>query len=139
MGQRSTEKVSAGKRAAKYIACEVCQERILALFPENGDMESTSNFLESDGLTESLGDSKTLCGMKVLAQHFTKHSINIDLHEDGTASLNKTSDKWPFYEEINQSDYVFHWLSFALQHACTETFRKDGDSILNALRKLYKK
>merc|ERR1719506_2560123 len=58
---------------------------------------------------------------------------------DGTARLEKAAEgSHPFYEEINTSDLVFHWKSLAVQEACTEVFRRDGDAVAAAVEKGYK-
>mmetsp|Transcript_95534 Transcript_95534/g.308124 ORF Transcript_95534/g.308124 Transcript_95534/m.308124 type:complete len:232 (-) Transcript_95534:155-850(-) len=136
MGQRTSDRLSAGKRAAKYIACGVCEERVLSLFPGEGDADMIARFLEGESLTESLGDAKGLCGMRDLAKLFKGRRIEVETKPDGSALLSSSSTI-PFYEEINTSDLVFHWKSFALQHACTELFRKDGDEVAQGVVKAY--
>merc|ERR1712232_934941 len=130
MGQRTSDRVSAGKRAAKYIACSVCEERVLALFPTGSDdVEAIGQVVEQD-LPDQLGDAKKLCEMRGLAKLFRSHRLEIRTNPDGTASVEVTKNRGvPFYEEINTSELAFHWKSFALQHACTETFRRDGDAV----------
>lgn len=135
MGQRTSERVSAGKRAAKYIACTVCEERVAALFPANADADQIGHVVEAE-LGEHLGDAKTLCAMKGLARIFRGRRLEVSPKPDGSAELKETK-KHPLYEEINTSELAFHWKSLAVQHACMETFRKDGDAVAGAFEKAY--
>lgn len=59
--------VEAGKEAARWIACEVCEERLLSLFPSSGDADSIDHFIEGETLVDSLGDAKSLCSMRPCA------------------------------------------------------------------------
>jgi len=136
MAQRTTDRVAAGKRAAKYIACDVCSERVLALFPPKAHDEDMERIFEAGSPSEWLGDVKELCAMKGLAQLFKQRRLVVDARPDGTAKLEK-SDSTPFYEEINTSDLVFHWKSFAIREACTEVFRRDGEAVAVGLEKAY--
>jgi len=142
MGQRTSERVAAGKRAAKYIACEVCEERVLDLLPWRPaiDVEGIDRLLESGTFAESLGEVKQLCGMKHLAQLLTHRRMEITTKPDGSAELKQLPEgKQPFYEEINTSELVFHWQSLAVQHSCTEVFRKDGDIIAQDFEEAYRR
>eukprot|EP00746_Dinoflagellata_sp_MGD_P162555 gnl/MRDRNA2_/MRDRNA2_90168_c0_seq1.p1 gnl/MRDRNA2_/MRDRNA2_90168_c0~~gnl/MRDRNA2_/MRDRNA2_90168_c0_seq1.p1 ORF type:complete len:243 (-),score=45.24 gnl/MRDRNA2_/MRDRNA2_90168_c0_seq1:41-688(-) len=138
LGQRTSEKVSAGKRAAKWIACDVCKVRVAALFKEEIDEEQVGDVLENS-LGEWLGDAKKLCDMKGLAQLFRGQKAEIVTHDDGSAEMKfkGQGEKAPFYEEINTSDLVFHWKSLALQHACMEVFRKSGDLVHEGIKAEY--
>eukprot|EP00928_Gymnodinium_smaydae_P088648 TRINITY_DN72712_c0_g1_i1.p1 TRINITY_DN72712_c0_g1~~TRINITY_DN72712_c0_g1_i1.p1 ORF type:complete len:245 (-),score=50.66 TRINITY_DN72712_c0_g1_i1:40-732(-) len=136
MGQRTPERVSAGKRAAKYIACDMCEERIVGLFAKASDAESVTRVLEDD-FGEALGDAKKLCGMRDVAKLLKARRLEVVTKPDGTAAL-RTSENVPFYEEINTSDLVFHWKSLAVQHACMEVFRRDGDAVAEAFAQAYR-
>lgn len=140
MGQRTSERVSAGKRAAKYIACDVCEELTFSVMPafhETAAIEKLDTFMEEE-VSGILGDVKPLCNMKDLAVIFKRRKLEIQTHPDGSAKMDKSKDgKSPDYDEINTSELAFHWKSFALQHACMEVFRKDGDAIAAALRTEY--
>lgn len=140
MGQRTTERLRAGKRAAKYIACGVCEERVLSLFPTSADADSISRIIDGDTLKEFLGDAKQLCGMRDLARLFRSRRLEVDPKPDGSAELAQVPHNSiaPFYEEINTSELAFHWKSFAVQHACSETFRRDGDTIANGVVQSYR-
>lgn len=140
MGQRTPERVSAGKRAAKYIACNVCEERVLALIPPGGDLDMISPVVENN-LGDWIGDTKGLCEMRGLANLFRNRRLEVKTKPDGSAVLAtvQSSSKIPFYEEINTSELAFHWKSFAVQHACAETFRRDGDAITRGFEKAYAK
>ncbi|CAK0868690.1 unnamed protein product [Prorocentrum cordatum] len=135
MGQRTSERVSAGKRAAKYIACTVCEERVAALFPSDADADQIGRVVEAE-IGDHLGDAKTLCAMKPLARLFRGRRLEVSPKPDGSAELRATK-KHPLYEEINTSELAFHWKSLAVQHACMETFRKDGDAVAAAFGKAY--
>jgi len=140
MAQRTTDRVAAGKRAAKYIACDVCSERVLALFAAKADDDEIDRIFEAGSLGDWLGDVKGLCGMKGLAEIFRRRRLEVSPKPDGTCKLEKlSSGSAPFYEEINTSDLVFHWKSLAVQEACTEVFRRDGDAVAAAVEEGYKK
>lgn len=149
VGQRTSEAVGAGKRAAKHIACGVCTARLTDLVVKitsgGGDRlpdeDSISEVLASDTLSDALGDTKSVCEMKVLASLFRSLRVEVETKADGTAALsNKGADApLPFYEEINKSELLFHWKSFAVQHACTETFRRDGDEIARGVEAAFRK
>lgn len=139
LGQRTSEKVAAAKKAAKWIACSVCRTRVNALFAPNADEEQVHDVLQ-DNLGEWLGDAKKLCAMKPVAQLFREARVEIITNnEDGSAMTKRSEDgkKVPFYEEINTSELVFHWKSMALQHACMEVFRKSGDEVAQTLKAEY--
>lgn len=140
MGQRTSERVSAGKRAAKYIACRVCEERVYSLFPPGvSEVELVGQSMDED-VPEKLGDVKALCDMKSLAKLFRSRRLEVVPNPDGSAAFeNRGAGKAPFYEEINTSELAFCWRSFAVQHACMETFRRDGDVVLKGLEKAYRK
>merc|ERR1719468_593559 len=134
MGQRTSERLSAGKRAAKYLACRVCEERVFTLFPASEDQEAIDQFVD-ESLSEAVGDVKSLCKMRNLAEIFKARRLEIETRDDGSAKFVKTEEgKHPLYDEINESELAFHWKSFALQHACSETFRKDGDVIAESIK-----
>mmetsp|Transcript_15710 Transcript_15710/g.23916 ORF Transcript_15710/g.23916 Transcript_15710/m.23916 type:complete len:261 (+) Transcript_15710:1-783(+) len=135
IGQRTSDRVSAGKRAAKYIACEVCEERSLSLFPNTGDVDEIGAFMDVEHFSDKLSDAKTLCGMRSLAKLFKGRKMEVQTFADGTARLSKLDldAPAPFYEEINTSDLAFHWQSYAVQHACTEIFRRDGEELAKAI------
>merc|ERR1712045_848017 len=66
--------------------------------------------------------------------------MGIETSKDGSAKMVTAQEGTsPTYDEINTSELAFHWKSFALQHACTETFRKDGDAIIEDLKKAWLK
>merc|ERR1712066_580595 len=76
--------------------------------------------------------------MKTLAQLFRSRRMEIVPDGDGSAKLRKAeSGTTPFYEEINTSDLVFHWKSFALKEACFDTFRRDGDAVARGVEEAY--
>jgi len=142
MGQRTSERVAAGKRAAKYIHCEVCEEVVLDLLPWRPaiDVEGIDRLLESGKFAEALGEAKKLCGMKHLAQLLTHRRMEITTKPDGSAEMKQLPQgQQPFYEEINTSELVFHWQSLAVQHSCTEVFRKDGDIIAQGFEEAYRR
>lgn len=136
MGQRTTKHVEAGKRAGRHIACDVCSERVMALFPVRAEGEEIGRIFEAGSISEWLGDVKELCAMKPLANLFKQRRLDVSPKPDGTATL-ELVDGVPFYEEINTSDLVFHWKSFAVREACTEVFRRDGDAVAAHLEKAY--
>merc|ERR1712151_787388 len=45
----------------------------------------------------------------------------------------------PSYDEVNidGSESAFDWKAFAIQHACMETFRRDGDAIAKNMRESF--
>lgn len=140
MGPRTSERVAAGKRAARHIACDVCEERVLSHFGAMSDSEQVRDVFETGRLVDGLGDVKALCAMKPLAETYRKQYLEVVVDPSGLAVLKKQSDgKYVFYEEINTSDLVFHWKSFAVKEACTETFRRDSDSISKAVEKAFKR
>lgn len=149
IGQRTSDRVSAGKQAAKYIACGVCEERLMELFvtlvPGPGDRlpdeDSVTQFLDGDGLGDALGDAKSVCEMRDLAKLFRSRRMEVQTNPDGSAVLSKVGvdSPPPFYEEINKSELAFHWKSFAVQHACTETFRRDGDAVAKEVIDAYRR
>merc|ERR1719330_2219542 len=79
--------------------------------------------------------------MRDLAGVFKGRRLEIETNnKDGSAKLVTAQEgKPPTYDEINTSELAFHWKSFALQHACMETFRKDGDLVAADLLKAYEK
>lgn len=138
VGQRTSERISAGKRAAQYIACSVCEIRVRALFPDAGDADTYLQVFESGSAEEALSNVKDLCNMRDLADIFRSRLLEVKTQPDGSASLGKSTDEQPpFYEEINTSDLAFHWQSFAVQHACSEAFRRDGDLVSEVLEKSF--
>ncbi|CAJ1375868.1 unnamed protein product [Effrenium voratum] len=128
MGPRSAERVRAGKRAGKFIACTVCEHVLLSQFASPLAVEGIRKVLASEELSEALGDAKGLCAMKRLAQLFRRARLEVAIAPDGTAEM-RTAKGEPFYEEINKSELAFHWKSFAVEHACVEIFRSDGDLV----------
>merc|ERR1740129_1368418 len=82
LGPRSSDRVSAGKRAAKFIACDVCWLRTLALLPGNGDIEEMDTWMREQ-LPEDLGDAKELCEMRTLATMFKRQKTDIKTSADG--------------------------------------------------------
>eukprot|EP00927_Polykrikos_kofoidii_P060721 TRINITY_DN55643_c0_g1_i1.p1 TRINITY_DN55643_c0_g1~~TRINITY_DN55643_c0_g1_i1.p1 ORF type:complete len:221 (+),score=42.85 TRINITY_DN55643_c0_g1_i1:109-771(+) len=139
MGSRTSERVSAGKRAAKYIACEVCEERVFAHFPKKPEEDKVNELFDDGGLADLFGDVKEFCGMRKLAQIFRGERLEVKPKSDGSAVVQRAADgSIPFYEEINTSELAFHWLSLAIQHACTETFRRDADTIVKDLEKAFR-
>lgn len=140
MAQRTSERVAAGKRAARHIACDVCEERVLSHFLATFDPEQVREVFESGRLAEGLGDVKELCAMKELAQTYRKRYLEVVIETSGLARLKKQADgKYIFYEEINTSDLVFHWKSFAVKEACTEAFRRNADAVSRAVEKAFKR
>merc|ERR1712034_45222 len=81
-----------------------------------------------------------LCEMRDLAKLFQSRRLEVKTKLDGSAVLesNDAASAIPFYEEINTSDLAFHWKSFAVQHACGEIFRRDGDAITEGLVDAYR-
>merc|ERR1719456_1095278 len=48
MGQRTSERVRAGRRAARHIACDVCEERVLQFLPtKRPDADVLSRLFEA--------------------------------------------------------------------------------------------
>mmetsp|Transcript_154190 Transcript_154190/g.283888 ORF Transcript_154190/g.283888 Transcript_154190/m.283888 type:complete len:242 (+) Transcript_154190:2-727(+) len=140
MAQRTSDRVAAGKRAARHIACDVCEERVMSHFPASFDPEQVREVFESGRLAEGLGDVKALCAMKQLAETYRKQYREVVIETSGLARLKKQADgKYVFYEEINTSDLVFHWKSFAVKEACTEAFRRDADAVSRAVEKAFKR
>eukprot|EP00747_Dinoflagellata_sp_TGD_P179239 gnl/TRDRNA2_/TRDRNA2_29733_c0_seq1.p1 gnl/TRDRNA2_/TRDRNA2_29733_c0~~gnl/TRDRNA2_/TRDRNA2_29733_c0_seq1.p1 ORF type:complete len:362 (+),score=99.67 gnl/TRDRNA2_/TRDRNA2_29733_c0_seq1:23-1108(+) len=139
MAQRTTERVSAGKRAAKWIPCEVCQERILDFFPQNGDNDGMRRMIDTTHLEESLSsENKQLCEMRTLAKIFRERNLYIQTDPDGSAKLvTYDGEGQPFYEEINTSDLLFHWKSLAIHQACVDIFRRDGEDLAQAVKQAY--
>mmetsp|Transcript_81716 Transcript_81716/g.154319 ORF Transcript_81716/g.154319 Transcript_81716/m.154319 type:complete len:256 (+) Transcript_81716:32-799(+) len=138
IGMKTKETVTAGKKASKWIACEVCTERLLALFPPEGDNDQIEMILEM-GLAQWLSDAKALCDMKNLAQLFSGRRMEIKVFTDGSAGMERIKGDPPFYNETNDNENEWHWKSFALQHACLETFRKNSEKIGKTVSKAYRK
>jgi len=136
MGQRTSERVSAGRRAARHIACDVCEERVLQLLPtKRPDADVIWRLFEAGAFQERLADVKNFCKMRDLADLFRSRRLEVATKADGTAELRKTSGDVPFYEDINTSDFIFHWKSLAVQHACSETFRRDGVAVARRIER----
>ncbi|CAE7302399.1 TTN [Symbiodinium natans] len=134
IGERTTERVSAGKRAGKFIACTVCEHVVQSALPKTSEVDDVRKILASEEFIEHLGDAKVFCGMKRLATLFKRLKLEVATLPDGTAELRATkSQSEPFYEEINKSELAFHWKSFAVEHACLEVFRQDADSLHSAM------
>lgn len=140
IGERTVERISAGKRAGKFIACTVCEHVVQSALPKTSEVDDLRKILASEEFVEHLGDAKTTCGMKRLATLFKRLKLEVAALPDGTAELRATkSHSEPFYEEINKSELAFHWKSFAVEHACLEVFRQDADSVHSAMLKEFDK
>eukprot|EP00440_Ansanella_granifera_P016737 gb/GFBE01018182.1/.p1 GENE.gb/GFBE01018182.1/~~gb/GFBE01018182.1/.p1 ORF type:complete len:234 (+),score=57.40 gb/GFBE01018182.1/:1-702(+) len=138
IGERTTERVAAGKRAGKYIACTVCEHVLMSSFPKPHDPESVRKIMGNEELAEKLSDSKATCGMKRLARLFKGSKLEVVGQPDGTAVMRMPKSKSePFYEEINKSELAFHWKSFAVEHACLEVFRQNTDRMSVSLMKEF--
>ncbi|CAE8598383.1 unnamed protein product, partial [Polarella glacialis] len=134
IGERSVERVTAGKRAGKYIACSVCESVLISQFPRNSDLEHVKKILGAEPLLDLLGDAKETCGMRRLAKLFKASKLEVVGKLDGSAIMRTTASKSePFYEEINKSELAFHWKSFAVEHACREIFRHSAEEISASL------
>eukprot|EP00439_Symbiodinium_sp_Y106_P047503 s2231_g6.t1 len=147
IGERTVERISAGKRAGKFIACSVCEHVVQSALPKTSEVDDLRKILASEDsrqfwfeFIEHLGDAKTTCGMKRLATLFKRLKLEVAALPDGTAELRATkSHSEPFYEEINKNELAFHWKSFAVEHACLEVFRQDADSVHSAMLKEFDK
>eukprot|EP00930_Biecheleria_cincta_P064372 TRINITY_DN49952_c0_g1_i1.p1 TRINITY_DN49952_c0_g1~~TRINITY_DN49952_c0_g1_i1.p1 ORF type:complete len:232 (-),score=64.17 TRINITY_DN49952_c0_g1_i1:58-753(-) len=137
IGERTTERVAAAKRAGKYIACQVCEQVVLSKLPRPHDQEQISKFMGGEEFSEQMDDVKSTCNMKRLAKTFKFSKLEVVTQPDGTAVMRSSASKSePFYEEINRSELAFHWKSFAVEHACQETFRR-GAAVSSSLRKAF--
>eukprot|EP00435_Cladocopium_sp_Y103_P040485 s2070_g11.t1 len=137
IGERSSERVRAGKRAAKFIACTVCEQVVHSNFPKPHALDSIRKTFSSEELHER-HDAKGSCAMKRLAQLFKRQKLEVTALPDGTAEI-RTAKTEPFYEEINKSELAFHWKSFALQHACSEVFRSDAEDVHRAMEREFER
>lgn len=135
MGPRTSDRVIAGKRAAKFIACSVCHERVGSFLPYMSEMgeEELDDFM-AEGLPDVLGDVQEVCKMSDLAEIFNRRKMEIKTSLDGTARVVMVEDsKQQLYDESNASD-IFDWKAFALQHACIGIFRKDSDVVAKEVK-----
>lgn len=138
IGERTTQRVAAGKRAGKYIACQVCEQVVLSKLPRPHDQEQISKFLGGEEFSDQMDDVKATCNMKRLAKTFKFSKLEVVGQPDGTAVMRSAASKSePFYEEINKSELAFHWKSFAVEHACLETFRQGGPQVSSNLLKAF--
>eukprot|EP00913_Durusdinium_trenchii_P009850 g9247.t1 len=56
IGERSGERVRAGKRAAKFIACSVCEQVVQSSFPKPHELDSIrKTFSSEDGILATKG------------------------------------------------------------------------------------
>eukprot|EP00434_Breviolum_minutum_P000007 symbB.v1.2.000005.t1/scaffold5.1/size591573/5 len=138
IGERSSERVRAGKRAAKFIACTVCEQVVQSNFPKPHEVENIRKTFSSEELQERHDAGKGSCAMKRLAQLFKRQKLEVNALPDGTAEMRAAKSE-PFYEEINKSELAFHWKSFALQHACSEVFRSDADDVHRVMQQEFER
>lgn len=128
MSQRTSDKVKAAKRAAKFLGCDMCAITLASRVPH--EAEAFAEYLKLGKLADLLSDATGLCKMKVLADTLRAARLEVETYSNGTAELKRRAEGVPFYEDINTSDLIFHWKSLAVQHACLEVFRrKGGDAV----------
>lgn len=143
VSKKTPAKVGAGKRAARYIACEVCTVVMTAaLNVKKSDHERVGSILQllSNGtFAEELGDTKDLCNPTVLFAWLRAGRFDVLTAPNGTARLERTPEHDVHYEDSLSNDAAFHWKSYAAHQACLDSFRGGGtDTIQRSLRKQLK-
>eukprot|EP00747_Dinoflagellata_sp_TGD_P181507 gnl/TRDRNA2_/TRDRNA2_35370_c0_seq1.p1 gnl/TRDRNA2_/TRDRNA2_35370_c0~~gnl/TRDRNA2_/TRDRNA2_35370_c0_seq1.p1 ORF type:complete len:430 (-),score=128.53 gnl/TRDRNA2_/TRDRNA2_35370_c0_seq1:65-1354(-) len=142
---RTSERFVAGKRAGTHIACDVCIERMIATFPKDADKDQIKRHIDSGYLKEDMGDVKKFCVMDDLTMIMKEKKLQVKPLPDGTAELRPTErGQMPYYEDMTSdsdggAETLFHWPSFAIQHACIQQFRKDDLVILKGFEKHFLK
>mmetsp|Transcript_2921 Transcript_2921/g.6626 ORF Transcript_2921/g.6626 Transcript_2921/m.6626 type:complete len:174 (+) Transcript_2921:17-538(+) len=120
VGPRTSEKVSLAKKVAGEIACGVCQVVIGGIY---------ANLRGGDEVSDSF-DVNQVCTMRSLAR--TMKGGQWEVVEHGSKHVLQRSAASVFYEEINESDLVFHWQSMAVREACYKVMRREVDIVETA-------
>ncbi|CAE7200478.1 Kif21a [Symbiodinium sp. CCMP2592] len=115
---------------SKFLACRVCEERVtslLAIFRSEIEKAYSVDEDWAEKLSEGMGSARQLSRALLLGQR-----LDIDLHDDGSASLKKAVvTQELFYPEILHSE-KFHYKSYMVQNACQKAF-DDMDFIADAV------
>ncbi|CAE7040400.1 NaCP60E [Symbiodinium sp. CCMP2592] len=124
---------------SKFLACRVCEERVtslLAIFRSEIEKAYSVDEDWAEKLSEGMGSARQLCDMKDLSALLLGQRLDIDLHDDGSASLKKAVvTQELFYPEILHSE-KFHYKSYMVQNACQKAF-DDMDFIADAVARAY--
>ncbi|CAE7845193.1 unnamed protein product [Symbiodinium necroappetens] len=136
---QSQELTDVARRTARFLSCRVCEERVtslLAIFRSEIEKAYSVDEDWAEKLPEGMGSARQLCDMKDLSALLLGQRLDIDLHDDGSASLKKAVvTQEVFYPETLHSE-KFHYKSYMVQHACQKAF-DDMELIADAVARAY--
>ncbi|CAE7366367.1 DSPTP1B [Symbiodinium natans] len=90
----------------------------------------------AEKLPEGIGSSRRLCDMQDLSALLHAQRLDVDLHKDGSASLNKAVvGQTVFFTEVLRREH-FHYKSYIVQQACQEAF-DDIEVVTDAVARAY--
>eukprot|EP00931_Biecheleriopsis_adriatica_P107713 TRINITY_DN82036_c0_g1_i1.p1 TRINITY_DN82036_c0_g1~~TRINITY_DN82036_c0_g1_i1.p1 ORF type:complete len:364 (+),score=92.55 TRINITY_DN82036_c0_g1_i1:78-1169(+) len=145
LGPKTPERTNAGKRASKYLSCDVCQVQLMGLLLEHNqsafeeDRGRLDEWLATDELEEVLEDSGKLCDVQKLMHNVFFFGGEFKTNPDGTAALVLTGgDVESQWQQRGDAEEVYNWKVLAMHTSCQETFRQDSTKIAKGLKKGWK-
>lgn len=142
--RRTRELENAGRRAATWVACPVCEALAFSVAEEMRknllQLEARGEDLDGDDMEEMLGGPRELCKMSRLAKLMRAQGLEVATHENNASAslLRRRDNRVPLYTD-KLEEGAFHYKSFGVQRACTRLFRLGFEQVAGEVAAAYRR